>query len=154
MSIRHLGPILRSPELSRRQKTGAAYLLGWREVYPWLSVLAWPLLWFLAWRDGGLDMASPLFVLVTLFVTVSGPLQTLTAWRLATPEIRAHPRWFVGAALANLVFYTEWKNLVNRIAHIKQLRGEHQWVVTPRTASTTSSSDHVSPTDRALQEAA
>lgn len=152
VSIRHLGPILRSPELGRRQKIGAAYLLGWREAYPWLSVLAWPLLWFLMWRDGGLDMTSPLFVLVTLFVTVSGPLQTLTAWRLATPEIRAHPRWFVGAALANLVFYTEWKNLVNRIAHIKQLRGEHQWVVTPRNASTTSSSS--APETSTLQEAA
>jgi len=134
VSLRHLGPILRSHELSVRQKLGATYLLGWREVYPWISILTWPLLGFLAWRDGGLDLGSPFFLLVTLLVTVSGPLQSLAAYRLATPEIRRHPRWFLGAALANLLFYTEAKNLVNRVAQLKQLRGEHQWVVTPRRA--------------------
>jgi cellulose synthase/poly-beta-1,6-N-acetylglucosamine synthase-like glycosyltransferase len=134
VSLRHLGPILRSHELSLRQKAGATYLLAWREVYPWLSLMTWPLLGFLAWRDGGLDMGSPFFLLVTLFVTVSGPLQALAAWRLATPEIRRHRRWFVVAALVNLLVYTEAKNLVNRVAQLKQLRGEHQWVVTPRRA--------------------
>ena len=141
VSTRHLRPILASPHLSPRQKLGATYLLGWREVYPWLSVLAWPLLGFLAWRDGGLEMSSPIFLLATVFITVSGPLQTYAAWRLATPEVRRHGWWFVGAALANLLFYTEAKNVVNRVAHLKQLRGEHQWVVTPRNASS-SSSDH------------
>lgn len=134
VSLRHLGPILRSHELSVRQKLGATYLLGWREVYPWVSILTWPLLGFLAWRDGGLDLGSPFFLLVTLLVTVSGPLQSLAAYRLATPEVRRHGRWFLGAAVANLLFYTEAKNLVNRVAQLKQLRGEHQWVVTPRRA--------------------
>ena len=106
--------------------SASSYLLGWREVYPWISLLAWPLLGFFAWRDGGLDLTSPMFLLLTLFITVSGPLQTLAAWRLATPELRRHPRWFVGAAVANLLFYTELKNLVNRVAQLKQLRGEHQ----------------------------
>lgn len=140
VSRRHLGPALRSPALDLRQKVGVLYLLGWRELYPWIALSAWPLLAFLAWRDGGLDMTSPTFALVTAFVTVSGPLQTLAAWRLAVPEIRQHPRWFLGAALANLLLYTEAKNLVNRVAQLKQLRGEHQWVVTPRTAPSTGSS--------------
>ena len=30
--------------------------------------------------------------------------------------------------------YTEWKNVVARIAQIKELVGEAQWNVTPRTA--------------------
>ncbi|MGD9961453.1 glycosyltransferase [Nocardioides sp.] len=140
VSVRHLWPILRSPALSLRQKTGAAYLLGWRELYPWISLMAWPLLGFLAWRDGGLDFSSPIFLVVTLFVAASGPMQTLAAWRLAAPEIKAHPWWFVAAGLANLLAYNELKNLVNRIAHLKQLRGEHQWVVTPRTAPSSTSS--------------
>ena len=114
--------------------------MGWREVYPWISLAAWPLLGFLIWRDGGLDLSAPLFVLITLFVTVSGPLQTLAAYRLAAPSVRRHKRWFVTAALLNLLVYTEAKNLVNRVAHLKQLRGEHQWVVTPRTAPSTGSS--------------
>jgi hypothetical protein len=110
-------------------------------------MLVWPLLGFLAWRDGGIDMTSPIFLLATLFITVSGPLQTLAAWRLATPELRRHPSWFVGAAVANLFFYTELKNLIGRVAHLKQLRGEHQWVVTPRTASSTGSTEAGTDTD-------
>ena len=141
VSQRHMWPILRKPTLSLRQKLGVAYLLGWREVYPWIAMSVWPLFGFLAWRDGGFELGSPMFLLLTLFTTVSGPLQTLAAWRLATPELRRHPWWFVGAGLANLLFYTEAKNLVNRIAHLKQFRGEHQWVVTPRTAASAGSTD-------------
>ncbi len=143
VSVRHLGATLRSPYLSLRQKLGATYLLGFREVYAWISMLTWPLLGFLAYRDGGIDFSSPIFMLLTLFISVSGPVQTLAAWRLATPELRRHPRWFLFAAVANLFFYTEFKNLIARVAHLKQLRGEHQWVVTPRTASsmTTSARD-------------
>ncbi|CAN5598433.1 hypothetical protein BH11ACT8_BH11ACT8_19570 [soil metagenome] len=135
VSVRHLGPVLAAPDLTLRQKIGATYLLGWRELYPWLSVLAWPLIGFLAWRDGGLDMSTPIFLLATLFISVSGPLQTYAAWRLATPDVRRHRSWFIGAAIANALLYTEAKNVVNRVAHLKQLRGEHQWVVTPRNAS-------------------
>lgn len=134
VSLRHFWTLLRSPDLTVRQRLGVAYLLGWREVYPWFALLAWPLLGFYAWRDGGLDLSSPMFLLLTLFTTVSGPLQTAAAWRLAAPEVRRHPRWFVGAALANLFFYTELKNVVNRVAQLKQLRGERRWVVTPRSA--------------------
>ncbi len=143
VSCRHLGATLRSPYLSLRQKLGATYLLGFREVYAWISMLTWPLLGFLAYRDGGIDFTSPIFMLLTLFISVSGPVQTLAAWRLAAPELRKHPGWFWFAAVANLFFYTEFKNLIARVAHLKQLRGEHQWVVTPRTASsmTTSASD-------------
>lgn len=149
VSCRHLWSTLRSPSLNLRQKVGVAYLLGWRELYPWIAMMAYPLLGFLAWRDGGLDFTSPIFGLLTLFVTVSGPLQTAAAWRLAAPEVRRHPWWFVGAGLANVLFYTELKNLVNRVAHLKQLRGEHRWVVTPRTAASAGSSrDNGSDTDR------
>ncbi len=44
VSCQHLGPILRSPHLALRQKAGAAYLLAWRELYPWVSLMALPLL--------------------------------------------------------------------------------------------------------------
>ncbi len=152
VSMRHLLPTLKSPNLSLRQKLGATYLLGFREVYPWLSMLIWPLLAFLFWRDGGISFSSPMFLLATLVVSVSGPLQTLAAWRLAAPELRRHPRWFLAAAVANLFFYTEFKNLIARVAHLKQLRGEHQWVVTPRTAASDTSSGADSDGDADIDE--
>lgn len=154
VSCRHLMSTLRSPSLDLRQKLGVVYLLGWREVYPWIAMSVWPLFGFLLWRDGGIDFGSPMFLLLSLFTTVSGPLQTLAAWRLATPEMRRHPRWFVMAGVANLLFYTEAKNLVNRVAHLKQLRGEHQWVVTPRTAASSGSSDDLDPDETTDKEVA
>ena len=48
VSVRHLGALLRSPVLTLRQRIGVAYLLGWREVYPWVALLTWPLLAFYA----------------------------------------------------------------------------------------------------------
>ena len=54
---------------------------------------------------------------------------------------------FAYAAFANLFFFTELKNLIARVAHLKQLRGEHQWVVTPRTAPSTSSTKSTATTD-------
>ncbi len=136
VSCRHFWTVLRSPALTLRQRLGVVYLLGWRELYPWIALTAWPLLGFYAWRDGGIDLTSPMFLLLTLFTTVSGPLQTAAAWRLAAPEVRRHRAWFVGAAIANVLFYTELKNVVNRVAQLKQLRGERRWVVTPRSAGT------------------
>jgi cellulose synthase/poly-beta-1,6-N-acetylglucosamine synthase-like glycosyltransferase len=141
VSLRHFWSVLRSPVLTTRQRLGVAYLLGWRELYPWLALLTWPLLGFYTWRDGGLDLSSPMFLLLTVFTAASGPLQTLAAWRLAVPDVRRHRRWFVAAALANLFFYTELKNVVNRVAQLKQLRGERRWVVTPRSAGTTGGAD-------------
>jgi len=31
-----------------------------------------------------------------------------------------------------VLFYQEWKNLIGRVAQIKQLMGERHWAVTPR----------------------
>jgi cellulose synthase/poly-beta-1,6-N-acetylglucosamine synthase-like glycosyltransferase len=157
VSCRHFLSTLRSPVLTLRQKVGVVYLLGWRELYPWIALTAWPLIGFFAWRDGGLDLTSPIFLLLTLFTTASGPIQTIAAWRLATPELRRHPRWFVASAFANVLFYTELKNIVNRVAQLKQLRGEHRWVVTPRSAASSGAvSEHdpsgTEPTDQSTTE--
>ncbi|MCB0896551.1 MAG: glycosyltransferase family 2 protein [Nocardioidaceae bacterium] len=154
VSLRHFWSTLRSPVLDLRQRLGVVYLLGWRELYPWLALLTWPLIGFYVWRDGGLDLTSPMFLLLTLFTTASGPVQTIAAYRLAVPEVRRHRRWFVAAAVANLFFYTELKNVVNRVAQLKQLRGEHAWVVTPRSANGTGIDDSPDRSTPETQEVA
>ncbi|MDT9593182.1 glycosyltransferase family 2 protein [Nocardioides zeae] len=135
VSLRHLWPLMVKKGMGFRRRLGVAFLLAWRELYPWLVQLVWPLMVFLAWRDQGLDLLSPIFAFLTLYIVSSGAVQTLVAWRVAVPEIRRQRTWFVRYAIANVFFYTGAKNLVNRVAHLKQVRGERQWVVTARSAS-------------------
>ncbi len=135
VSRRHLGPALRSPNLTVRNKVGMAFLLGWRELYPWLSLLVMPVIGYLAWRAGGIDQLDflvPGLLLATLYTLAVGPGQTLFAWRLAAPEVRRHGRWFLGYLLVASIFYSEFRNVIGRVAHLKELTGERRWVITPR----------------------
>ncbi|MBC6445588.1 glycosyltransferase family 2 protein [Actinokineospora xionganensis] len=138
VSRRHLTVALRSDRLSGRNKFGTSFLLGWREVYPWLSLQMVPVIAYLAWRAGGpanLDWAIPTFVLTSLYTLTAGPVMVLFAYRLAAPEIRRRRRWFVAYLVVSTLFYTELKNLISRVAHLKELMGERQWIVTPRERS-------------------
>ncbi len=137
VSRKHLRLAFTSSKLGRRQKAGLAFLLGWREIYPWLSLQMFPVLAFTAYREGGLDelnWLAPALVLATLFTVTVGPLQTVFAYRLAVPQLRERKAWFWSYLLVSSVVYTEWKNVVARIAQIKELVGEAHWNVTPRTA--------------------
>jgi cellulose synthase/poly-beta-1,6-N-acetylglucosamine synthase-like glycosyltransferase len=132
---RHLMDALRSPNLSRRNKFGVAFLFGWREIYPWLSLQMYPVAAFLVWRAGGvarLDWTIPIFLLTSAYTLSVGPSQMLFAWRLAAPEIRRHPGWFISYLFVSTVLYTEFKNHIARLSQIKELNGERRWLVTPR----------------------
>jgi cellulose synthase/poly-beta-1,6-N-acetylglucosamine synthase-like glycosyltransferase len=137
VSRRHLGDGLRSPKLSRRQKLGLLMLLGWREIYPWLSLQMFPVIALMAYKAGGLthlNWAVTLFIATTLFTASAGPVQALFAYRLAAPLLRPERRWFGLYMLFSTLAYTEFKNVVARLAQLKELTGERHWVVTPRTA--------------------
>jgi len=137
VSRKHLREAWLSRTLSMRQKVGMTFLLGWREVYPWISVQMFPLIAFLAWRDNGLrnlDWFIAIFVLTTLFTTSVGPGQTLLAHRLAVPELRRHKAWFWAYLLFATLFYTEWKNVIARVAQVKEVMGEKHWKITARSA--------------------
>jgi cellulose synthase/poly-beta-1,6-N-acetylglucosamine synthase-like glycosyltransferase len=127
---------LRSPRLSVRQKLGALFLLSWRELYPWLSLQMLPILAYLAVHA---DVRPhhwlvPIFVLTTIVTFAAGPIQTALSYVVAAPEIRARRRWFAWYALINIVFYTEFKNTLARVAQFKQVLGETTWRVTVRDA--------------------
>ena len=143
VSLKHLWRGLRAPKLSFRQKLGFLQLLGWREVYPWISVQIFPIIAFWAWRYGGLaslDWFVPVFVLTTIFTLSVGPGQTLFAYLLAAPELRERKRWFVSYLFVASLFYTEFKNVINRISQVKEVTGEKQWKVTPRASGKDSAS--------------
>ncbi|MCB0968503.1 MAG: glycosyltransferase family 2 protein, partial [Ilumatobacter sp.] len=133
VTMMHTLRVWRSAGLTLRQKFGATYLLGWREVYPWLSLQVFPLVayWYVA-RGQTLSTGWPILFFTTLFVLHVGPHQTWYAYKLADPEIKQHKSWFWGYLLFSTFFYTEYKNTIARVAHIKEFVGERAWKVTPR----------------------
>ncbi len=133
VTIIHTLRVWRSAGLTLRQKIGATYLLGWREVYPWLSLQVFPLVayWYVA-RGQTLSTGWPILFFTTLFVLHVGPHQTWYAYKLADPEIKQHTSWFWGYLLFSTFFYTEYKNTIARVAHVKEFVGERAWKVTPR----------------------
>ncbi|WP_274912652.1 glycosyltransferase [Streptomyces sp. WZ-12] len=135
VSLKHLWRGLRSPILTARQKFGLLVLLGWREIQPWLTLQILPILLYASWKAGGIDhlnWAVPVCVLALLLTLGAGPVQALFAWRLAVPELRARRRWFWSYLLVSTVFYSHFKNMVARQAHLKEALGDRRWRVTPR----------------------
>ena len=132
VTMMHTLRVWKSPGLTFRQKFGASYLLGYREVYPWLSLQIFPLVMYWLSRGDTLSYGWPVFLCTTLFVLHIGPAQTWYAYRLADPEIKQHRSWFVAYLFFSTIFYTEYKNTIARVAHIKEFVGERAWKVTPR----------------------
>jgi hypothetical protein len=137
---------LTSDRLNGRQKLGAAFLLGWAQVIPWITIQVVPILAFVAWRNGGLghlDWLVPLFVLLSIFTFSVGAAQAIFAYVLGDATIRRRPAWFFLYALHSILWFGEFKNLIVRVAQLKELIGERQWRVTPRTAITGGPADHI-----------
>ncbi len=137
-AVRHLIPVLKSDRLTWRQKIGASFMLGWVQIVPWITIQVIPILGFAAWRHGGfnhLDWLIPLFVLLSVFTLSVGLAQTVFAYVLGDPRIRSHRGWFVLYALHSMLWFGELKNLICRVAHLKELIGERQWRITPRAAT-------------------
>ena len=70
----------------------------------------------------------------------------MAAWRLATPDLRRRRRWFLVYGLVSQLVYMEFKKVVARTAHVKELMREHTWKVTRRAARPGSSTGD--PADR------
>jgi DNA-binding response OmpR family regulator/cellulose synthase/poly-beta-1,6-N-acetylglucosamine synthase-like glycosyltransferase len=137
VSMKHVPRALASRHLSVRQKFGMMHLLLWRELFPWLSLQIIPIIAFWVVSDG-LDAVHwfiPVFVFTTAFTLSTGPGQILFTYFTAAPELRRRTSWWVFYAFATLAFYTEFKNVIGRVAQVKQLMGERAWKVTPRTGS-------------------
>ena len=137
VSIKHLTRALLSKTVSTRQKIGILWLLGWREIYPWISMQMFPIILYWIVKYGGVEKINwliPLFVMTTLFTLSVAPGQAFFAYLLSEPDIHKHKGWFFFYLIVGSVFYTEYKNIIARVAQMKELFRERHWKVTPRTA--------------------
>ncbi len=132
---RHGWRFVDNPTLSLQQRFGLAFLLRWREVQPWIVQLVLPLMVFWLWQNNwSLSEVTDtnLLLLATTLVLSTAPGQTLFAWLRAGPTTRKHPWWFIGYLFVGALFYGEWRNLVARTAHLRELLGVSEWAITPR----------------------
>ena len=132
VSLRHGHATVVKSGLSWRTKVGIFMLLGWREIFPWFASLMWPTLMFVIWRDAGLPSFEAVLALITLFTISTGPIMVAFAYEVSTAEIRQHTSWWWRYLLFSVFFYQEFKNLIVRIAHMRHLLRQSEWVVTPR----------------------
>jgi cellulose synthase/poly-beta-1,6-N-acetylglucosamine synthase-like glycosyltransferase/CheY-like chemotaxis protein/GGDEF domain-containing protein len=138
VSLKRIGPMLRSKNLTFRNKLGAFHLLIWREIFPWVSLQVFPIVAYWAWRAGGLDRLDwfvPLLFVLTVTTLATGPGQIFFTYFLADPEHRKKKGWFAYYLLVSFFFYSEYKNLLARVAQLKELMGERAWKVTPRSVA-------------------
>jgi cellulose synthase/poly-beta-1,6-N-acetylglucosamine synthase-like glycosyltransferase/GGDEF domain-containing protein len=146
VALRHLWAALRNRELTLRQRLGCLHLLGWRELFPWLSLQTLAILAFWLLRgEPTISWFVPVFVGTTLLTFSAGPVQAFTAWRLSHPSVGRHKSWFVFYGLCSQLFYAEFKNVINRTAHIKEAMRERKWKVTPRAAPVAKLGDATTP---------
>ncbi len=132
VSLRHGHATVTKSGLPWRTKAGIFVLLGWREIFPWAASLMWPTLAFVVWRESGLPVFEPILALITLFTLASGPIQVAFAYRVATLEIKQRTSWWWKYLCESVFFYQEFKNLIVRIAHLRHVLRQNEWVVTPR----------------------
>ena len=85
-------------------------------------------------RGDALDKLVPIFVVTTIFTASVGPGSVWFAYRLAHPDIKKHRSWFWEYLFFSVIIYTEVKNIIGRVAQLKQAMGETSWRVTPRSA--------------------
>ena len=77
----------------------------------------------------------PVFVLLALFTLTVGTAQTIFAYALGDARIRRHRGWFVFYAINSMLWFGEFKNVIARVAQLKELTGERVWRITPRTSA-------------------
>eukprot|EP00850_Spirogloea_muscicola_P005948 SM000028S10042 [mRNA] locus=s28:66460:68045:- [translate_table: standard] len=135
VSMKHFVPGMLCRHLSLWQKVGLFHLFLWREVYPWVSLQILPLLAFLVYKESGLGAINWLdsfYLATTIFTFSCGPGQMVMAYVASHKSIKKRGWWWFFNIWFSMIFYTEFKNVIARVAHIKEFMKEKSWVVTPR----------------------
>jgi hypothetical protein len=80
-----------------------------------------------------IDWLIPIFVMTTVFTLSVGPGQAFFSYLLAEKEIKKHKKWFWSYLFYSILFYSEMKTILSRIAQVNELMRQRKWTVTPRT---------------------
>ena len=136
VTLSHQAAIVRSPRLSGELKLYWTYLLGWRELFPVLSLQIFALLLTNVLLGRELSwFYDPYLIITTTLTLIAGPIAAMMTWRVALESHRRELRaWFFIYAATSLL-YTTAKNTVAMVATVRELLGERGWIVTKRAAA-------------------
>ena len=79
-----------------------------------------------------LPLGSMCMRLTTAFTLTTGPILIAFAYKLGAPEIREHTSWWWQYVFVSVIAYSELKNIIVRVAQIRHILRQDEWVVTPR----------------------
>lgn len=135
VSMKHFFPGMVCKNLTFWQRMGLFHLFLWREIYPWISLQIMPLLAFLAYKESGMgaiNWLDSIYLATTVFTFSCGPAQILFAYWMSNKNIKKQGGWWWLYLIFATIFYTEFKNVIARVAHVKEFMKEKAWMVTPR----------------------
>ncbi len=133
VSLKYQRAVWKSTHLSLRQKIYWTYLLGFRELYPLVSLQIFPVLISLILFQGALPLWSHGYLWSSAILTlVSGPLQVIVATKNA---VTGFPRRYALGYAFFVFFYVMLKNMIWVIALYDHLTRNTDWIVTRREMS-------------------
>jgi hypothetical protein len=133
VSMKHFFPLLFSKHFNLRQKFGVLMILFLREIYPWVSSQIPVLVVYWYTFGYGVEWKRTIFLILSGWTAAIGPASTLISYHLSHLTIKKWD-WYLMYGVFSLFMYTEFKNVITRVGHMKQLMGEAAWRVTPRSA--------------------
>jgi hypothetical protein len=133
VTLKHQRAIRDSSNLTSDLKLYWTYLLGWRQLFPILSLQIFALLAAdvllarsLHWFD------NPYLALTTVLTVVAEPVLVACTYRVTPASRRRELRGAFVAYGAGALLYTTVKNMVAMVATVRELIGQRAWVVTRR----------------------
>ena len=133
VSLKYQREVWQSPHFGWRQKLYWTYLLGFRELYPLLSLQIFPVLISLILIHGALPLWSHWYLWGSALITfASSPVQVVVATKNA---VTGFPRRDAVGYAFFAFFYVMLKNMIWVIALFDHLTRNTDWIVTRRELS-------------------
>jgi cellulose synthase/poly-beta-1,6-N-acetylglucosamine synthase-like glycosyltransferase len=132
VTLKHQVPLLHSHKLDGWQKLYWTLLLVYSAGFHFVALQIFPMLFSLSLSQTEPPIISQEYVWATTALTLmSGPIQTLVAWRVRNKMVKHPIQDFVLYCLF-IPFYCVFKNVIAIIAIYDHILGNTEWVVTKR----------------------
>ncbi len=135
VAIKHQMPLLRSRRLDGFQKAYWTMLLVYSAAFHFIALQVFPM--FLGLTLSQLEAPASVQEYVwftTVLTLLSGPIQTVVAWRVRSRMTQQSWRDYLLYCLV-VPFYCIFKNVISTIAVYDHFVGDREWVVTSRSQS-------------------